>query len=104
MQLYIQKWGRRVGFDLNVQPSDEALTHAIIQVQLLWDACFYSVWPNTPVDATPSQLLYMVHRMQLLGPQTRYLQHLPADTAYTPPAWLLDCTSLLEKPSFESPT
>lgn len=32
MQLYIQKWGRRVGFDLNVQPSDEALTHAIIQV------------------------------------------------------------------------
>jgi hypothetical protein len=34
MQLYIQKWGRRVGFDLNVQPSDEALTHAIIQVLL----------------------------------------------------------------------
>jgi hypothetical protein len=35
MQLYIQKWGRRVGFDLNAQPSDEALTHAIIQVLLL---------------------------------------------------------------------
>ena len=33
MAEYIAKWGRRVGFDLNVEPSEGQKTHAIIQVR-----------------------------------------------------------------------
>lgn len=32
MAEYIAKWGRRVGFDLNAEPSEGQKTHAIIQV------------------------------------------------------------------------
>ncbi len=32
MAEYIAKWGRRVGYDLNAQPSEGQKTHAIIQV------------------------------------------------------------------------
>lgn len=35
MREYIAKWGRRVGFDLDVVPTEDKKTHAIIQVPAL---------------------------------------------------------------------
>jgi hypothetical protein len=39
MKEYIAKWGSRVGFDLDVVPTEETKTHAIIQVKPICVSC-----------------------------------------------------------------